>query len=236
MLQFDMAGRIVEPGRLKKSMGGDFDSRGIPSLFEIPTTGDYSDVTVSDYSDNMYAKKLERPAATPGLAVARGPEVDMGSEGVGYHVSSRVIGGGSSFQASYGATSRDFFVGLLSDDGQNGVIMEYRSPDSADSGTFITGITNGTSTRKPINYQCNNPSERYAIELWVTKNTATSGWTATLCEGDRPRHVVDFVAGTVGLTDVRPVVGWDWTYDSGGGTDYFSVGVAQLSLDLYWRF
>lgn len=228
MLQIDMSGRVIEPGRLKKTLGGDFDTRGIPALFDMPTTGDYSGVTVADYSDAYMAKGLSR--TTMGRAAARGPAITLKAEHAGFCLRAGVFGGGSS--ATSGETRRDFTVGLQSDDGQNGLFMEYRNPDRTTTGIFLTGRAGGVDTRKAIRYQVNNPAERYPVELWATRNLLTGGWTATLCEGDRPRHVVDFSSGEVALTTFRPVVAWDWTYPAGT----FNVQIAHMALDIYWRF
>ena len=229
MLSFDMEGRLIEPSRLKKTLGGDFDTRGIPPLFEIPTTGDHAGVTVADYASDPYlAKTLSR--TTPGPALVHGPTLPLEGEHVGFCLRSRVFGGGSS--ATSGSTRRDFTLGLQSADGQHGLFMEYLNPDRAVTGAFITGRAAGVDTRKPVQFQVNNPAERYPVELWVTRNVQTGGWSATLCEGAQPRHVVEFSAAEASLTSFQPMLGWDWTYTSGT----FSAQLAHLSLDIYWRF
>lgn len=228
MLNFDMAGRLIAPSRLRKTIGGDIDGRnGIPAGLEIPTTGDYAHIAVSDYGDPLMAKTLTWSAAGRGLI--RGPVVTLKSEMVAFCVRVRAFGGGSS--ATSGSTRRDFGYGLQSDDGLHGLFKEYRSPDRTTSGNYITARAGGVDVRHPILYQDNNPAERYAPEFWVSRNPA-GGWTATLCEGDRPRVAMDIPASEVSLTTFRPLVFWDWTYPTGA----CAAQIAYFSLDIFWRF
>ena len=230
MLMFDMAGRVIDPGRLRKTIGGDLDARGIPPLIEIPTTGAYAGVTVGEYATDPYlATKLSRGTGDPGPAIVRGPEIDLTAEMMGFHLAARVFGGGSG--STFGLTRRDFRCGFRSDDGQHGIFVEYRNPDRAESGTFITARSGGSDTRHPINYQINNPTERYAPELWATRNLTAGGWTATLAEGGQIRTDMN-LGNTASMDRLRPFAEWDWTATTGD----FHAMVSHLSFDIFWRF
>lgn len=228
MLSFDMAGRLIAPSRMAKTFGGNIDSRGIPDDIEIPTTGAQAGVVISDYSDPWMAKTLTRTVA--GKATIQGPSITLKGDMVAVCVKVRAFGGGSS--ATSGSTRRDFSYGLRSDDGQHGLFKEYRNPDRTETGNFITGRAAGVDTRRAINYQDNNPAERYPPEFWVSRNVLTGGWTAYLFEGDQCRTVMNVPATDATLTTFRPFIEWDWTYPTGN----FNVNIAHFSTDIYWRF
>lgn len=231
MLLFDHAGLVIPPARAVKTFGGDIDERGIASGIEIPTVGgNLSDISVSDRtSDPMLAKTVTRTSNGP-ITVRSATEISLSGEMVAFCVRALVFGGGSS--ATSGSTRRDFSYGLKSDDGNHGAYIEYRNPDRAETGCFITTIRNGVVTRNSINYTINNPGERYTILFWLTLNQLTGRWHVYCGEGDQIRHAFEVPVYELSTSALRPFIEWDWTYPTGS----FAVNVASFTYDIYWRF
>lgn len=229
MLSIDLAGNIITPGRLVKRLGGDFDEfNGIPNGFDIPTDGDYSGVTISNTGGPHFAKYLTRTAA--GKCVIHGPEFSVTSEMMAFRLQAKVVGGGSS--ATSNNTRRHFRYGFSDEAGQNGAYLEYLSPDGIESGSFITTLKSGIASRQKINFQTNNPAERYALNLWVSRNPITGSWTVTLGEGEQIRTVMDIPTQSISMANIRPFIEWEWTATTG----VFLVSIAQFTTDIYWRF
>tara|TARA_Y100001970_G_C14153595_1_gene814179 strand:- start:648 stop:1346 length:699 start_codon:yes stop_codon:yes gene_type:complete len=232
MLQFDMAGKLIEPARLKKTYGGKFDKlNGIPDNFEIPTTGDYSGVTVSDYAGDVhYAKTLTRASAGKAAVTASTYWLVKGDVEA-FKLSAGIIGGGSS--ATSGNTKRSFRIGLVQNTGNYGAFLEYRNPDHPDgqSTQFIV-IDNGVETPYPVNYRINNPGERYPVELWLTRNRNRGTWVLTLAQGGQISTFKDIGAVNFNEKYMRPLVEWDWTASNGT----FNPSIAYMYFDVYWRF
>lgn len=231
MLNYDMTGKLIKPSRLIKTVGGDIDGlNGIPSNIEIPTTGDFSGVAVSDFTgDVSFAKTLSRASA--GKMVVRSSATLTKGRHKALKVNSKIIGGGSS--ATGGNTRKDFRVGFRHQNENDGLFLEYLSPDSPNEGTYITAVKDGVTTRKPITYKVNNPTERYDINFWCSRIPA-GGWEVTIMEGKSVQNVVTFDEAEVDLENlwIEGFVEWNWTYASG----FCEVSVAHFSRDLCWQF
>lgn len=227
MLSYDMNGRLIEPSRLKKTIGGDFDDFGIPNDIVISSDG----VTQSDFAgDPEFAKVFTR--TTPGVISINNNSKVLKGRHIALCVRAFIIGAGSS--ATSGQTRRNFRIGFRHSNNNDGLFLEYRSPDVASDGTFITAVNSGSTTRKPINYHVNNPGEYFVITFWISRNKKTGGWTATLCEGEQVRTVMEFSSSEVDLDEIwtQAFVEWDWTYGSGT----CSPGVAKFEQTTYWQF
>lgn len=231
MLQFDLAGNLIEPGRLKKTFGGDLDSvNGIPTGVEIPTTGDYSGVVVSDTPDLFYGKTLTR--TTTGKACARGDAILVKGEMNAFRMRCGLIGGGSS--ATSGNTRRNIRIGFFKPDNTQGAYIEYINPDSGTEGAYIQAVIGGVTTTYPINFNVNNPGENYYITFWLSRNKSSGGWTVSFGEGDQIRTVKDIDISELSVQSqyIRATVEWDWTYASG----LFEPSVCHFSYDIFYRF
>ena len=231
MLLFDMAGRLIAPSRLLKTVGGDIDRHGIAAGVTIPTTGDYSGVTVTDTpADTSLSKTLTRTAA--GKAAVIGSVFKARGDLMAARLVGFVSGGGSG--ATSGFTRRDFTYGFRTTNSSDGCYIEYRNPDTSTPGIFLTVKKGSSIVRTPINLQTNNPEERYCLSFWISKNKSTGGWVATLGEGDQIRTVLEISQSDEDFDNkfFEPFIEWDWTYASGN----FAPQVSHLSHEAYYLF
>ena len=223
-LRYDMAGRTLPPTRRESLMGGEFNRNGTPTGFSVVTG---SGTTTANNGD--VSQFVNRANDTPGIARVQGPVIALQGALRAMHLKALIAGGGSS--ATSGNTRTHLRVGFLSDNGNDGALIEYLSPAVAGTGTFLVGRAANVVTRTAINYQCNNPAERYSIDVWVSRMGA-SQWQVSMGEGGIIRHVHDFAVDEIVLTSVRPIVEWDWT----GPTGSFQRQIAELRLAQYWEW
>lgn len=234
MLMFDLAGRLIEPTRLKKTIGGDIDRDGLPAKIDVPTTGDFADVTVSDLStDGAMGKTLSR--STLGKMRVTNTQANQVKGFVeALRMQAFVMGGGS--QSATGQTSRSFRYGFWHPSVYNeGAWVEYLPPaNGTTTGMFLTVRHGGTITRTPINLQVNNPAEHYPLDLWISRNPKTGGWTVTIMEGGQPRTEMTFPLAQLDLDEryLVPFVEWERLDATGSCT----ATICQFSHTVYWRF
>ncbi|AOZ68728.1 hypothetical protein LPB142_04860 [Rhodobacter xanthinilyticus] len=224
MLQLDFRGRVIEPGYLSKTLGGDLDSRGIPDLWEIPTTGGYAGVTVSDPVDGTYlsqymGKIMSRAAGSPGPIRVQGPVIRTTYGMGGIYTSAHVIG--------LGTTSMSFKMGLLSDDSQTGVYVEHSG-----SQAYLTRVTGGVVTRQAIALDLNGNVDHAQIGIWVTRNQRPepNDWTVTLEVNGGLREQLSGDRNYMSIASVRPVV--EWVYS---GTNAVSRTICNHIAKIYWQ-
>lgn len=227
MLMFDLEGRIIPPGLTVKTWGGDFDQRGIPADCSIPQTGDYSDV--SHASSSFEGVTIARPDDTPGLARVQGPLVNFNGNVRAMRVQVSVIGAGSGITTS--DSKRDFAIGFLSDDGQNGALLKYFCSHERLSGLNFIGRSGGVETLSDeINVNIGGYQTRYNMAVWLSR-CPDGKLQATYEEVGLVTKLHRFTAAEVGLGNLRPVVEWDWKYPSGS----FSPVVMQMTGEVhYW--
>tara|TARA_Y100000588_G_C14192408_1_gene898609 strand:- start:869 stop:1570 length:702 start_codon:yes stop_codon:yes gene_type:complete len=233
MLRFDMSGKLIEPSRLKKTIGGNIDRDGLPAKIDIPTTDDWTGVTIADNVDGALGKVLSR--TTLGKIAVRNSQANLITSNVeALHLKARVIGGGSN--ATSGQTTRRFRFGFIHPTvGNEGAYVEYLPPAYGElEGSSMVGIAGNVKTRKPINYTVNNPGEHYALDLWVSYNRADSRWYITLMEGEQVRTQYPFSSTELSLYNryLIPFIEWEWE-DASGAID---VTVCQFEHTVYWRF
>lgn len=220
MLRFDRVGRIVQPGLIIKRWGGDFDQRGIPADCAIPTTGDHAGVSIAN--SGMRAKILQRPADTPGLARVQGPEISVDADVKALRVRACIEGAGSGIET--GQTHRDFSIGFLADDGEEGGFLKsFSSYGRASSSHNFIGLAGGAETvSDDINIAISGFQTRYCMELWMVRRPAGAGWQLAYAEGGTretpglPAKYWNFNGSEVGIAaGLRPVIEWDWRYPTG---------------------
>ena len=234
MLRFDLAGKLIEPSRMKKTIGGDIDRDGLPDKVSIPTTGNWSGVTVTDDNDGAFGKQISR--TTLGKMAVTNEQANLITGNVeALHLKARVAGGGSG--ATTGATERRFLFGFRHPTAFNeGAYVAYLPPILGESvtGTYITVVKGGVKKREPINYQCNNPGEHFALDLWVSRNRQENKWYVTLMEGDQVRIQMPFDQADLDINNryLVPFVEWEWEDDSG----YINATICQFEHTVYWRF
>lgn len=231
MLRYDMSGKIIPLSRLGKTFGGDIDgTNGIPANVEIPTTGDYAGVTVSNFlGDEDYSKTIKRTTAGKAAVAATNYFLVKGRH-LGFHLKAHLIGGGSG--ASSGKTNRSIKIGFLSNNAQYDAYLEYRDPTQTDPGTYITVHDGGTITRHPITYFISNPDSRFPVEVWLTRAKEGEDWYFTIAQDGLINTQINL--GQVAFPNkyLKPTVEWDWPVADGT----FDPSVARFEFTIYRRF